>query len=419
MGCANEKPGRAVAACASKPPNETFSGTKGRMSEPLAYYNEIDPYAAAWLRNLIDAGHIARGIVDTRSIEDVRPSDLAGFTQCHFFAGVGVWSYALRLAGWPDDRSVWTGSCPCQPFSTAGKGGGFADERHLWPHWHYLISKCRPPVVFGEQVASKDAGPWLDLVQDDLEGLGGAFGAIPFPAAGVGAPHIRDRLYWVAQWADPSARDIIARGWREGLADAAGERSPHRDGKPGGRHEADEPERLGLACGVADADGDRSSRCRRATELCDQGLPAPSGVVGQLGDADEQRGGRDTRAVHGAQGQVQLRTVGDGAEPASTAHGLADADGGRPGAQRQQRGGEQRQQPQDGGSLQPTAAASTNGYWRTADWIACRDGKWRPVEPESFPLVDGTTARVGRLRAYGNAIVAPAAATFIAATGLV
>jgi len=64
-----------------------------------AYYNEIDPYAAQWLRNLIAAGHIAPGEVDTRSILDVSPSDLTGFTQCHFFAGIGVWSHALRRGG--------------------------------------------------------------------------------------------------------------------------------------------------------------------------------------------------------------------------------------------------------------------------------------------------------------------------------
>lgn len=121
-----------------------------------AYYNENDPYAAEWLRNLILCDAIADGEVDDRSIEDVRPDDLRGFTQCHFFAGIGGWSAALRLAGWPDERPVWTGSCPCQPFSTAGRGAGFADERHLWPIWRYLIEECHPAVVFGEQVANSD-----------------------------------------------------------------------------------------------------------------------------------------------------------------------------------------------------------------------------------------------------------------------
>ncbi|WP_441768045.1 DNA cytosine methyltransferase [Klebsiella pneumoniae] len=166
--------------------------------KPAAYYNEIDPFAAQWLRNLIAAGHIAPGEVDERSIEDVTPDDLRGFTQCHFFAGIGVWSHSLRLAGWPDDRSVWTGSCPCQPFSAAGKGDGFADERHLWPHFFHLISERRPQHVFGEQVAAGNANVWFDLVQADLEGMGYAFGLVPFTSAGIGAPHIRERAYWVA-----------------------------------------------------------------------------------------------------------------------------------------------------------------------------------------------------------------------------
>jgi len=162
------------------------------------YYNEIDKYAAQWMRNLIKENHIAPGVVDERSIEDVRPDDLRGFMQCHFFAGIGVWSYALRKAGWPDNRPVWTGSCPCQPFSQAGEGSGFDDKRHLWPHLHWLIQERRPTAILGEQVASKDAEPWLDLVHADLEAMGYAFGAVPFPSAGVGAPHIRDQLYWVA-----------------------------------------------------------------------------------------------------------------------------------------------------------------------------------------------------------------------------
>ncbi|MBR8083109.1 DNA cytosine methyltransferase [Burkholderia vietnamiensis] len=163
-----------------------------------AYYNEVDSYAAEWLRNLIRAGHIAPGEVDERSIEDVHPEDVKGFIQCHWFAGIGVWSHALRMAGWEDSRPVWTGSCPCQPFSAAGKGAGFDDERHLWPAWYWLIGERRPPVIFGEQVASSAVEPWIDLVSTDMERLDYAIGTIAFPAAGVNAPIIRERTYFCA-----------------------------------------------------------------------------------------------------------------------------------------------------------------------------------------------------------------------------
>jgi DNA (cytosine-5)-methyltransferase 1 len=169
-----------------------------------AYYNEIDPYAAAWLRNLIAAGHIAPGEVDTRSIREVQADDVRGFTQAHFFAGIGVWSHALRLAGWADDRPVWTGSCPCQPFSAIGLGGGGADARHLWPEWFRLARECRPSVVLGEQTSGPAGRAWLDLVHADMEACGYAVAAADLPACGIGAPHIRARLWWVAaQGADP------------------------------------------------------------------------------------------------------------------------------------------------------------------------------------------------------------------------
>ncbi len=163
-----------------------------------AYYNEIDPYAAQWLRNLIEAGHIARGDVDERSITDVQAKDLRGYVQAHFFAGIGGWSLALRLAGWPDDRAVWTGSCPCQPLSVAGLQQGHADERHLWPAFYSLIAKCAPAVIFGEQVAGTAGREWFAAVRADLEASGYACGAAIVPACGVGAPHRRDRLWFVA-----------------------------------------------------------------------------------------------------------------------------------------------------------------------------------------------------------------------------
>lgn len=329
-----------------------------------AYYNEFDPKAAAWLRELIQAGHIAPGDVDERSIEDVVPDELVGYTQCHFFAGIGVWSYALRRAEWPDDRAIWTASCPCQPFSQAGEGAGFADERHLWPHLFHLISQRRPGIVIGEQVASKDANPWVDLVHTDLEAVGYAFGAVAFPSAGIGAPHIRDRTYWVA-----NANDTRSQG-RGGVLERAAERAAGA---------------CGLVVGLANADSAERAACNILS-----------------GGASEGRKGRVDTLLDGHHGWL------------ADAHILAGGQGRAIDGRRHQ-GGDAEPRPGSGCSLMPDGAGPTNGFWRNADWLGCRDGKWRPVEPGTFPLAHGAAARVGRLRGYGNAINAEAAKAFIEA----
>lgn len=380
-----------------------------------AYYNEIDPHAAQWLRNLIHAGHIAPGIVDERSIEDVYPSDLRGFTQCHFFAGVGVWSHALRSAGWSDDRPVWTGSCPCQPFSAAGKGAGFDDERHLWPAFHHLIKECAPAIVLGEQVASKDSDPWIDLVHTDLEAMGYAFGAIPFPSAGIGAPHIRDRLYWVADTMRPRSLSSAHAGIHRGQESAG-----PRDG---------EPKRLYAVGGLADTPDQRQHG--RGTGGAGDGGDAARVEPKRLFDAGRME---HPRQDHDAS-QIEAASHGQ-----SKANRPANQLGGSsvsscrlefPGGQRRERGqtptpghdddrpASERAQGQHGlgesgaHRILEDGTGPTNGYWRAADWLLCRDGKWRPVEPGTFPLAHGAASRVVRLRAYGNAINAKAAQAFI------
>lgn len=173
----------------------------------LVYYNDCDPYCCEWLENLIAADLLPNGVVDCRPIEQVDPADLEVFTQCHFFAGIGGWPLALQMARIGVDVPVWTGSCPCQPFSNIGLKKGFADERHLWPAWFRLIRQLNPPTVFGEQVAG--ASVWLDLVLTDLESAGYACGAAALPAAGVGARHERERLWFVAH-ADSAGRQDVA-----------------------------------------------------------------------------------------------------------------------------------------------------------------------------------------------------------------
>lgn len=164
----------------------------------LNYYNDFEPFVCGWLTNLISAGHLPQGDVDGRSICDIEPGELRGYRQCHFFAGIGGWPYALQLAGWPEDKEIWTGSCPCQPFSAAGKRKALQDERDLWPAFFRLVAECRPEHIFGEQVESAIADGWLDRICDDLGGEGYTVRAAVLPACSVGAPHRRYRLFWVA-----------------------------------------------------------------------------------------------------------------------------------------------------------------------------------------------------------------------------
>ena len=440
-----------------------------------AYYNERDAFAASWLRNLIAAGHIAPGIVDERSIEDVTPGDLLGFTQCHFFAGIGVWSHALRGAGFPDGRPVWTGSCPCQPFSAAGKGGGFTDERHLWPAWHYLIEQCRPPLVFGEQVASRDGLAWLDLVHSDMEGAGYAFGAFDLCAAGVGAPHIRQRLYFVADTASAQ---------REGRATTGHDEQP-RPGRllsAGSSADADalayvsEPRRGAQpqrATGTDRRPSPESGRLRDSFWHNADWLPCTDGkarpvepIAQQMVDGAAQSLGRlRAGAVEEIQKEIAdaFRCEADARE--ALRHVLAALSAEAPNVWRTRRLSDVYEMPvllafvrqladqgwplaqsilRAGAEVTETSLRSVRLGVSTARASQERglDGQ-RPDEhtdalrvlssilarhaqaawgeafrrhaADAFPLIVGAPGRVGRLRAYGNAIVAPLAREFIAA----
>lgn len=324
----------------------------------VALYNEIEPYPAQWMRNLVEAGHIARGEVHEGSIADLEPHHVRGFTQAHFFAGLGGWSHALRLAGWPDWRAVWTGSCPCQPFSQAGRGKGFEDARHLWPTWFRLIRECQPAIVFGEQVASSDGLRWLDVVSSDLEGAGYAVAAADLCAGGVGAPHLRQRLYFVA-----FSTRIRLQG---------------RHFRGGGVQE----ESHGLFPPGPGTDVSAMAHSHGIGHHLENGYAGGGGHgTGPLAHPHHLRAGAGgPYQAPGAAGGVQ----GEGNERKRIWT--------EPGA--------------SGGAVLGPA-------WAGAHWVECLDGKARAFEPGAFPLAHGVPARVGRLRAYGNAIVPQVAALFI------
>ena len=366
-----------------------------------AYYNEIEPFAVEWLRNLIAAGHIADGIVDDRSIVDVEPSDLDGFTQCHFFAGIGVWSHALRLAGWPDDRPVWTGSCPCQPFSVAGQQKGKDDDRHLAPHWLELITQCRPNVMFGEQVEAAIRKDWLDDLQVHLEAEDYACGAIVLPACSVGAPHLRQRLWFVAEElgnAQHDGHNTSKRIKTEQGSNGSHGRVPERgggdlDGMPNAKREQ---RKRGWAGEEVYEPGTK----QRVERLCD--------VNTTLANPPTSRSGKEcTDAGRESQGN-STQGITPGCRSGSSDNELADTDSGRyqrlqrkSNAGMDQQGDEERSQSGyksgDVFTAEPPAAGQNNGFWGAADWLYCRDGKWRPVEPIHAKMVDGAAPGMGYL----------------------
>ena len=263
---------------------------------------------------------------------------------------------------------VITGGFPCQDLSLAGNQAGIEGERSgLWSECARLLGEVRPRYAIFENVPNLlngGDGNWFKRVLWDISKVGYDAEWHCIRASDIGAPHRRERI-WIICYKNNSS-----------MADTQSVQNN----------------------GLRFNENQGQAKTNRI-----QSGGSGSGTVG-VGDT----------AHGGSQGSGATR-VGQGVEQSGSQFGGAISDvgvdnaigNGRNEGRFGDHGRNDGQQPDP--VIEDGRAKQTNGAWSDVDWLLCRDGKWRPVEPNTFPLADGATARVGRLRAYGNAITAQVA----------
>ena len=238
----------------------------------LIYYNDNDKYCCQVLRERVADGQLPEGTVDDRNIKDVQAEELTHYRQIHLFAGIGGFPLALQLANFGANRSILTAGWPCTDLSYSGKGKGLKGEHSsLWYETLAAISVVRPEYFMLENVSA--------LLTRGLDEVLGSLASVGIydcqwhcvPAAYVGAPHRRDRIWIVGVRKDVADTEEFGQRprLREGEASSQWRR---RFGNSGSEED------------VADTECERQSR---------------PGTHGVASDSAENRKGEATEPVDG------------------------------------------------------------------------------------------------------------------------
>ncbi|WP_188433549.1 DNA cytosine methyltransferase [Kroppenstedtia guangzhouensis] len=284
-----------------------------------------------------------------------------------------------------DDRTIdiVLGGYPCQPFSSAGKRKGETDDRHLWPEMFRIIQETRPNWVVGENVAGHIT-LGIDSVLADLEGEGYTCRAFLLPAASVGAPHKRERVFIVAH-------SSLSR--RNNGGNRREERQIHSDQKRDDPAACADGEQLQFEFG---ADGQTPTLAHTASGQRRTGAEEP----GAFRAGDENR--RKSDHPHGSGTACMAYPFHSRVEGGTK---TGNPEGERPGSHQHPQRCNQFQRG-NGGATQSRLGRASDGVPAWMDqyrWPAAFGESQR--EWEAPRLTQGGKHRRERLQALGNAVV--------------
>jgi len=310
---------------------------------------------------------------------------------------------------------IITGGFPCQPFSVAGKQKGTGDDRHLWPEMFRIIKVFQPKFVIGENVpgiVNIQDGVVFETVCTNLEDEGYEVQPFNIPAAAVGAPHQRKRIWFIAVRSDVAntvsndERREISRSYEEerriqeehrqnnSTTGKSSRTSEIRNGDNGYERTEDVADtNSGLRRGRRTVEPSREDEDRflhskeeeQAREHLRSETIGRSSIRGETNVADT-----NTRLGNGENEEIQSRGQTSISSSEGTNKKLADTNGeGLEGFGQSSR------------QLSKTFFATDSSEERQRTM----DQGWWSVEPNVGRVAHGVSGRVHRLKGLGNSIV--------------